>query len=325
MFPEAFIYILLFIISCFIFYFTGEWIIGGVSKISRKLGWREFILAFLVMAFTASLPNFFVGITSALKGVPELSFGDVIGGNLIALTVAAPLALMFSLKKEITAASRTVQWSLFFVLGAALLPSILVFNGSLGRIDGVILILFFFAYIVWLFFKRERFMLFHRKNFGDQKETEEAKLTRVDIFKIVAGLILIVFAAQGIVTSATYFAEGFGLSLLLIGILVVGIGNALPQIYFATSASYKGDNWMLLGSIMGSVVIPATLVLGIVSLIKPINVDNIDIALVGRIFLMLASVIFFFALKTSQKMVIREALLLLSVYGVFLGYVFFVH
>ncbi|MGM0629072.1 MAG: sodium:calcium antiporter [Patescibacteria group bacterium] len=325
MFPEAIIYILLFIISCAIFYFTGEWIIRGVSKISYKFGWREFILAFLVMAFTASLPNFFVGITSALKGVPELSFGDVIGGNLIALTVAAPLALMFSLRKEITAASRTVQWSLFFVLGAALLPSILVFNGSLGRLDGILLILFFFTYIVWLFSKRERFMLYHRKRFGEKKEEKDTKLTKIEIFKMVAGFVLIVIAAQGIVTSATYFAEGFGLSLLLIGVLIVGIGNSLPQIYFATSASCKGDNWMLLGSIMGSVVIPATLVLGVVSLIQPINVDNVDIALVGRIFLMLAAVIFFFALKTSQKMVIQEALLLLSVYGVFLGYVFFIH
>lgn len=321
--PEPFIYIFIFILSCAVFYFTGNWIVAGVAKISYRFGWREFALAFLVMAFTASLPNFFVGITSALRGVPELSFGDVIGGNLVALTVAAPLALMFSIKKEIVAASRTVQWSLFFVLGAALLPSILVFNGTLGRFDGVILILFFFTYIFWLFRKRERFMLDRKEKLNT--DVVNSDLDRKDILKIVAGLFLIVFAAQGIVTSATYFAEGFGLSLLLIGVLIVGVGNALPQIYFATSASYKGDNWMLLGSIMGSVVIPATLVLGIVSLINPISVDNVDIAMAGRVFLVLASVIFFFSLKTSQKLVIQEAFLLLSVYGLFLGYVFFIN
>ena len=306
-----------------VFYFTGNWIVSGVGKISYKFGWREFALAFLVMAFTASLPNFFVGITSALKGVPELSFGDVIGGNLIALTVAAPLALMFSLKKEIVAKSRTVQWSLFFVLGAALLPSILVINGTLGRFDGVILILFFFTYIFWLFRKRERFML-HQKDRSYDK-TVNTDIHRKDVAKIVVALFLIVVAAQGIVTSATYFAEGFGLSLLLIGVLIVGVGNALPQIYFATTASYKGDNWMLLGSIMGSVVIPATLVLGVVSLIHPISVDNVDVAMTGRLFLVLASVVFFFTLKTSQKLVFQEALLLLSIYGLFLGYVFFIN
>ncbi len=324
MFPEPIIFITIFIVSCTIFYFSGGWIIGGVTKISYKLGWREFILAFLVMAFTASLPNFFVGITSALKGVPELSFGDVIGGNLVALTVAAPLALMFSLKKEIIANSRTVQWSLFFTLGAAVLPSILILNGTLTRLDGLILISFFIAYLFWLFRKRERFML-DRKNLVEEPVVEDCQIGRSDISKMVAGLFLIVVGAQGIVMSATYFAEGFGLSLLLIGVLIVGVGNALPQIYFASSASYKGDNWMLLGSVMGSVVIPATLVLGLVSLISPITVDNVDVAMVGRIFLVIAALVFFFSLKTSQKLVIQEAFLLLGIYVAFLGYVFFIH
>ncbi len=323
MFSESFIYILIFIVSCSVFYFSGSWIIKGVTKISYKFGWREFVLAFLVMAFTASLPNFFVGITSALRGVSELSFGDVIGGNLVALTVAAPLALIFSLKKEIVANSRTVQWSLFFTLGAAILPSILILNGVLTRFDGVILISFFVAYLIWLFQKRERFML-DRSLQPDIPETEK-KLTKIDVFKVVTGIIFIVIAAQGIVLSATYFAEGFGFSLLLIGVLVVGVGNALPQIYFATTASYKGDNWMLLGSIMGSVVIPSTLVLGLVSIINPVIVDSVDVAMVGRTFLVIASIVFFLSLKTSQKLVIREAFLLLSIYVAFLGYIFFIY
>ena len=323
MLPEPFIYIFIFILSCCIFYFSGSWIISGVTKISYRFGWREFVLAFLVMAFTASLPNFFVGISSALRGVSELSFGDVIGGNLVALTVAAPLALLFSLKKEIVANSRTVQWSTFFTLGAAILPSILILNGVLTRFDGVILISFFVAYLIWLFKKRDRFML-DRSLQPDVSEREK-KLTKTDIFKALAGIVLIIVGAQGIVLSATYFAEGFGFSLLLIGVLVVGMGNALPQIYFATTASYKGDNWMLLGSIMGSVVIPSTLVLGLVSLIDPVIVDSVDVAMVGRFFLVIAAIVFFFSLKTSQKLVIREAFLLLSVYVAFLGYILFIY
>lgn len=320
---EEFFYILIFLLSCSAFYYAGGWIITGVRKISYKFGWKEFILSFLVVAFVSSLPNFFVGISSALQGIPELSFGDVVGGNLIALTLAAPLALLFSLKKEIVAESRTVQWSLFFTLGAAVLPPILVYDGMLGRIDGMILIGFFILYIVWLFHKRERFML-HRDDYK-KLEPESTKLTKRDIYSGIAGLVLIIIAAQGIVHSATFFAEGFGLSLVIIGILIVGVGNALPQIYFATSALSKGENWMLLGGIMGSVIIPATLVLGVVSLIHPINIDNIDIALASRLFLVVAALLFFFVLKTSQKLVVREAFMLFSVYILFLGYVFLIY
>lgn len=320
---EVVVYIVILLLSCYIFYFTGGWILTGVTKISYRLGWREFALAFLVIASTASLPNFFVGITSALNQVPELSFGDVVGGNLIALTIAAPLALFFSSKKEIFATSRTVQWSLVFMVGAALLPSVLVINGELGRLDGLILIGLFFVYIGWLFYKRERFML--RRKDRPATFTVDPKLSAQDIYRMVFGLILIVVASQGIVRAATFFAETFGMSLLLIGVLIVGVGNALPQIYFASSASYKGDNWILLGSVMGSVVIPATLVLGMVALIQPITVDNLDIAMVGRIFLAVAAVMFFWTMKTGQKMVIQEAFLLLSIYVIFLLYVFFVH
>ncbi len=322
MFFEEIFYVLIFLLSCTVFYYAGGWVIIGVSKVSRRFGWKEFILSFLVVASVASLPNFFVGISSALRGIPELSFGDVLGGNLAALTLAAPLALLFSLKKEILAESRMVQGSLFFTLGAAMLPIILAADGVLSRTNGFVLISFFILYLFWLFHKKERFRLRPKEN--ENIKIENFNLTSSEIWKTVFGLLLIILAAQGIVFSASFFAKGFGLSLFFIGILIVGIGNALPQIYFAISSLSKGESWMLLGTIMGSVVIPATLVLGTVSIIHPIDVGNVEIALASRIFLIIAALLFFFVLKTGQKIVVWEALALFSIYLSFLGYIFFI-
>ncbi|PIW90270.1 MAG: hypothetical protein COZ92_01170, partial [Candidatus Nealsonbacteria bacterium CG_4_8_14_3_um_filter_40_11] len=102
------IYILIFIISIVLIYFSGEWIVKGLMRMARFLGWKEFVVAFFVMAFAASLPNLFVGISSALQKIPQLSFGDIAGNNLVALTVAVALAAFFS-KGGLPAESRTIQ------------------------------------------------------------------------------------------------------------------------------------------------------------------------------------------------------------------------
>ena len=128
-----FLYIFIFLISCVLLYFSGEGVIGGLMRMARFLGWKEFVVAFLVMAFAASLPNFFVGITSALKGIPELSFGDIAGNNLVALTLAVGLAALFA-KGGIPAESRAVQATSIFTLAAAILPLILIWDGELSRL-----------------------------------------------------------------------------------------------------------------------------------------------------------------------------------------------
>jgi len=108
------------------------------------------------MAIVASLPNLFVGIFSAIQGIPQLSFGDVIGGNVVDTTLAIALAALFS-KSGIPAKSRTVQTTLSFTALAALLPILLAWDGVISRPDGVILILFYILYLIWLFSKKENF------------------------------------------------------------------------------------------------------------------------------------------------------------------------
>ena len=90
------ILIAVFVISCLIIYFAGEWVVDGVMNVARYLGWKEFVLSFLVMAFFGSLPNLFVGISSALQGIPELSLGEIISGNIINLTLVLALPIILT-------------------------------------------------------------------------------------------------------------------------------------------------------------------------------------------------------------------------------------
>jgi len=308
------LYIVIFLICCALLYFSGNWVVGGLMRMARFLGWKEFVVAFFVMALAASLPNLFLGITSALRGVPELSFGDVAGNNLVALTLAIALAVLIG-RKELPAESRTVQTTSIFTIIAAILPLILILDGNLSRIDGMLLIALFGSYIAWLFSKKERFT----KIYDTHKIPilKEFKVFLADLGRVILGIILLLAAAQGIVASAQFFAIGFNLSLILIGVLITGLGNALPEVYFAIVSARKGETWMILGNLMGAVIVPATLVLGIVALIHPISGVDFSPFAIARIFLIISAVFFFFFVRTDRVITKKEAFFLLGIYIAF--------
>jgi len=309
------LYILIFLICCTLLYFSAEWVIGGLTRISRFLGWREFVVAFFVMAIAASLPNLFVGITSALHKIPQLSFGDVAGNNLVALTLAMALAVFFA-GGSIPAESRTVQTTSIFTIIAAILPLLLILDGVLGKGDGIVLVLCFLAYIFWLFSKKERFT----RVYDEHKPPITKGFSRLleDLGKVILGAIFLVLAAQGIVSSAQFFAKNFNVSITLIGVLIIGLGSALPEIYFAIASAKKGETWMILGNLMGAVIVPATLVLGIVALICPIKIVNFSPLVIARFFLIISAFFFFFFVRTDSKITEKEGFFLFLIYISFL-------
>lgn len=307
------LYIFLFLGSCALLFFSGRWLVEILLRIAHFLKWREFVVAFIVAAFGVSIPNFFVGISSAFHQIPQLSFGDVVGGNVVDLTLAIALAALIA--KSLPTKSRAIQTSAIFTIVIAILPLLLILDGNLERGDGIILILVFGFYLFWLFSKKERFTKVY-----DGKETpaiKDFKIFLKDLIKAILGVVFLLLAAEGIVKSATFFAQNLNLSIALVGILIVGLGNALPEIYFVIAAARKGQTWMILGNLMGAVIIPATLVLGIVALVCPIEVVDFSPFAIARFFLIFSGLFFLFFVATGRKITRKEGIFLLGIYIAF--------
>jgi len=276
------------------------------------------VVAFFVMAFAASLPNLFIGITSALKGIPQLSFGDIAGNNLIAMTLAVALGVLAAKNREIPAESRMAQTTLVFTIAAAILPLLLIRDNTLSRADGLLLMAFFAFYVYWLFSKKERFAkIYNDRQTRQIPIAKELKLFFKDAGKLVLGIIFLIISAQGIVVSAQFFARSFNVSIILIGLLITSFGNALPDIYFAIVSARKGETWMILGGLMGAVIMLSTLVLGIVSLIHPIEILDFTPLIIARIFLIISALFFFFFVRTGRQITKKEALFLILIYIAF--------
>lgn len=308
-----YLYILIFIISFSLLALSSKWLIGSLTSIAQFLGWREFVLSFFIMAFAGSLPNLFIGISSVLQGIPELSFGEIVGGNIVDLTIAVALAAIIS-KNGLTIKSRTVQGTAIFTLVVAILPMILIHDRLLSRIDGVILLLTFLIYISWLFSKQERFT----RVFEESKPLNFRDILK-NIGTLFGSLFLIILGAEGIIRSSRAFSEAFDVPVLLIGILVIGTGNALPEIFFGIQSARKGDDWMVLGGLMGAVISTSSLVLGIIALLHPIHIDNIGFSLlsVARFFLIISAIFFLLFIRTGNKITRKEGIFLLFIYIAF--------
>lgn len=308
-------YVLIFTASCVMLSWLSSILVKSLVQMAKYLQWREFVIAFFVMSFAVSLPNLFVDLNAALQHKPELALGDIIGGNLVDLTLVLAIAVFFS-KKGLSAKSDMVQKSAIFTTAIAVLPLLLIWDSKLDRIDGLILIAVFLFYAFWLFSKKERF----------QKKYQPAPLAPIkgfkfflaNIVKIVILLILLLAASQAVVSSAQFFSNKLGISLALVGILIVGLGNAFPELYFSIISARKEKNWLVLGDLMGSVIVCSTLILGIVAVVFPFEIKEFSPFLTARMFLIIAALFSLVVIRTDREITKKEGLCLLLLYIVFL-------
>lgn len=309
------IQVLVFIVSILALSWLSSRLVGTLIVIAKYLKWREFIIAFFVMAFAASLPNLFVDVNAAMNGMPEVAFGDIVGGNLLDLTLVMAVAVLFS-AKSLPAESEMAQKSAIFTTVIAVLPILLVWDGHLNRADGVILLVAFALYTWWLFAKEDRFKKVYR---GRPSKTPKSIFSfAIDIAKIIIFIALLLVASHFIVGSAQTFSEKLNIPLSLVGIFIIGLGNVFPEAYFAIISARRQEGWLILGDLMGSVIVCATLVLGIIALFFPFRIDDLSPFLITRIFTVIAALLFVLFIRTGKKITKNEGLLFLAIYIVFI-------
>lgn len=306
-------HILLLFASGLLLFRAASILVKGVNKIARYLKWRRFIISFFIMAIVGSVPNLFVGISSVIHGVPELALGDMIGNNTVDLTLVVALSVIFG--GSLVARGAIIQLSTLLTIGISILPLLLIVDGTLGKGDGIVLIFVFIAYSFWLLSKRKSFP----EKLGDGKDAPliEFKEFMKSLVFVGLGIIFLLVAAEGIVRSISFFAGEFNLPIAVLGILVVGLGNSLPELYFSVAAAREKENWIVLGELMGSIIVPATLVIGIVAFLSPIHVPDSSPFSIGRFFLILSAFFFLLFARTDRKITRAEALFLLDVYLLF--------
>jgi cation:H+ antiporter len=309
-----FYYILIFIISSLILVQSSRWIVRSLIRISHFLKWREFIVTAVLMAFATSLPEAFIGVTSALRGVSSLSFGTIIGSNIIALTIVVGIAAFLS--KGLKLPGAVLQRAAFDASIITLLPLLLILDRELSRIDGVILLLVLLFYFRQLLSQEERFTKVVVNSIFKRND-DKTKLFLRNLGIFVIGVSLLLASAEGIVFSATKLAEFLDVFLVSVGIIIVALGTSLPEIIFGFKSITMGREEMILGNVIGSVVINSTFILGVVALVSPFNVITLYPYVTGIIFTTITALFFMIFSRTHEAISTKEAFFLLIIYILF--------
>jgi len=306
----------LFLASCIVLVLAGSWLVKSLSKIAGFLKISEFVAGFIIMAIATSLPELFVGISSALAKNTSLILGTVIGSNIANLTIIAGIPILLARGIKIKSyRTKTDALYLFFI---SIVPLTLMLLGKqLDRIDGVILIAVFLIYARRMYLQRKIF----------KKEYEENKIKRTTILLttvlFIASLAVLFFAAKFVVQYAAALSIDLALPPILIGLFLIAIGTSLPELAFGAQAALKGRSEMVLGNLIGSNIANLTLVLGITALICPIS-SNFLLFITAGIYMLLITFLFATFVESGSKLYVKEGISLILLYIFFIIIEFYV-
>lgn len=301
---------------------AADILIINLKSLSRTTRLGQFALTGLLMALTTSLPEAFVGITSALEGKPQLSLGNIIGANIANLSLVVGGAALAG--GAIAIRGNFLSEDVFYAFLAGAAPMVLLFDKQLGRVDGLILILLYGLYCSWVLSGRKKEI---QQLPGDNNEEFVWRLirrfntkgSRKELGWIFLGIILLLFSADMIVSLAQDIAVPLNLPLLLVGIFIISVGTTLPELIFELKAIRQHHPTMVFGNLLGSVVANSTLIIGLVALISPIKAVNFSEYLVATMAFVLIFGAFYLFIRTKHQLERWEGALLVLLYFVFIA------
>jgi cation:H+ antiporter len=246
----------------------GELFVRGTVGIAAGLRIAPGIIAATIAAFATSSPELTVALNSALAGQPRIALGDALGSNVVNVALILAVALLIA---PIAVPRDAVKRDFPAALVVPVLTAVLLLDGKLSRIDGLILLLLFSGWLVAVTLEARR----QRSAAG--QILGERKITRA-IVEGGAGLALLILAGRLIVSGASGIALKHGLDAFLIGATVVALGTSVPELATAVISGLRGHEEVGLGTILGSNIFNGLLVVGVAATISPIEIEVSEVA-----------------------------------------------
>jgi len=312
------IYLILLVGFCALLIKATDILTDSLTELSKITKVGKFAITSLLLAFATSVPELVVGITAALEGRPGLALGVVLGSNIADISLVIGGAAVIS--GSFGVAGEFLKIDIFSVFLAGVLPLMLLMDGDLSRVDGIILLFVYGMYNFGLLNKGVK-----RKSQPSRivkKFLQNAVDKRVNrwLAWLFLGAAMLMFSADMIVKTGAGLAQLLGVPVFLVGLFLVAVGTSLPELSFEIGAIKRKQVGMALGDLFGSIVANSTLVLGLVSVIAPIKLQNgleeylLASATFGMIFLL-----FWYFVRSKKKLERWEGFILLVAYALFVA------
>ncbi|MGL5258991.1 MAG: calcium/sodium antiporter [Lachnospiraceae bacterium] len=303
----------IFLVLGFVMLIKGaDWFVEGASKIAERLGIPQIIIGLTIVAMGTSAPEAAISISAALKGSAEITIGNVLGSNIMNVLLILGIT---SIIIPLTLQKNTLKIEIPFVIGISiLLPLLGLMDGVIDVVDGVILFFAFFLFLGYLFRSVKK---------GEHQVEEIEDCTESDTplklsLYIIAGALFIIIGSDVTVDAATMIAKMFGWSERLIGLTIVAFGTSLPELITSVMAGIKGKADIAIGNIVGSNIFNILFVVGVTSLITPVQYSAGFY--VDSVVTILAAVLLLVCVIKNQKLTRIGGCVMLTAYATYFVY-----
>lgn len=301
----------------FLLFFGGNWLVKGSSSLAQSLGISPLVVGLTVVAIGTSAPELLVSLSAALSGSSDIAVGNIVGSNIANIGLILGISgLIFPIGVHVNLLRREIP----IMIGVALLATVLFRDAVVGRIDGIILLVVFLIFMVFVvvFARWDQLETYNNSEQESDKEVAQIRRGR-EFMRLLVGILVLMIGAQLTVNNATDIARSLGISELVIGITLVAVGTSLPELVTSITAALRQESDIAIGNVVGSNIFNILAILGVTAVIQPIDVAqqiiNIDsIVMIGFSLLLLPFVL-------DRKLSRQEAIVFLLGYIGFTVYV----
>lgn len=311
--------IIFFIVSLLVLVKASHLSIDQAVKISEHLSTTHFVVGFVLIAVTTSLPELFISGIATLSDQGAIGIGNVIGSNIANIALVLGIISFFGVikivRKEMIENAEILLFISFF-------PAYLLIRGSIGTASGIFLLSLFFAYCVYLF-KRKGATAVHyvldtkTKRFVKYKERKpKFKIIKTFVLFFV-GVAIIIISANFLIKYALEIIDIFMIPPSFMAVTLIAAGTSLPELVIGVSAMRKKYASLALGTIIGSCVINLTLVLGSIAILSPVRM-RFDLFTSALTFLIIINVVLLYSLIKFRGIPRKIGIVFLIIYTLFI-------
>ena len=294
-------------------YYGAEFLVKGGVNIATRLKISPLVIGLTLVAFATSAPELVVSVDSALKGMGNISIGNVVGSNICNITLILGLCAVITPLR--------VNRKLFRLDVPALILSCLVFAGfcyytkGINRWQGLLFVIAIIAYTVWSIAKAKQIEKKNMKIAHDAEEkfgSEREFPVTLALVLIAAGLAGLIGGAKLFVGCAVYIAKALSVSDAVIGLTIVAVGTSLPELATSVVAAIKGEKDIAIGNVVGSNIFNVLAIMGLAPLFRPLHAPGISPVDLGL--MVFCTLVLYPIMKTGYKISRKEGIFLLLVY-----------
>lgn len=279
----------------------------GSASLAHRMNVPEIVIGLTIVAFGTSTPEFCVSLISALKGSSGMAIGNIVGSNifnaLFIVGCAAAVAPMVISKS-------TVKKDIPFAVGSSVLLILLSLDGRISRVDGIILLVGFAAFMVYT-------LRLARKGKTDTVVSKNYGMTKSLLF-IVVGLACLVIGSDFFVRGASSVAGMMGVSDAVIGLTIVACGTSLPELATSVISARKGQSALAIGNVIGSNVFNILMILGVTGVVCPMETTGITVMDFGM--LLFSMILLWLACFSKYRVSCNEGVLLMIVFMLYISH-----